>query len=176
MLASFDAFLRTGELLSLQWSDVRIDAELSGAINFKHTTCGQRHAVFEAAVIFDPMVGKAYLQAKAMLPADTSFDHFILAGRPSEFYTLFYDVLRALGLESFGFRPYSVRRGGATAYYRATRSMEATIEGGRWASTRVARIYVNDGLAREIDIDIPLLTRRRLRGLAHAIIAWTSRS
>ena len=46
-----------------------------------------------------------------------------------------------------GFRPYSLRRGGATAFYRATCNMAATIERGRWATIRVARIYINDGLS-----------------------------
>ena len=60
-----------------------------------------------------------------------------------------------MAVESFGFKPYSIRRGGATAYFRVTRNMEATLDRGRWSSARVARIYINDGLAKEVELPLP---------------------
>ena len=55
-----------------------------------------------------------------------------------------------------GYRPYSLRRGGATASYRVTANLQTTIERGRWASARVARIYIRDGLGLESELDIPV--------------------
>ena len=40
--------------------------------------------------------------------------------------------------------------------------MEATLDRGRWSSARVARIYVNDGLAREVERIFSPAARRRL--------------
>ena len=71
-------------------------------------------------------------------------------------------------MEAFGFRPYSLRRGGATAFYRATRNMPATIERGPWSTLRVARIYINDGLAKEIDLQFS--TDQQARLLSRATI------
>ena len=92
--------------------------------------------------------------------------------KPHVFYSLFKKGLAWLGLESFGFHPYSLRRGGATAYFRATRNMEATLDRGRWASARVARIYVNDGLAREVELRFHEDVQNRLQLYAAALQRW----
>ena len=76
-----------------------------------------------------------------------------------------------VGLGSFGFRPYSLRRGGATAYFRATRDMGATIERGRWATLRVARIYINDGLAKEVELRFPAAVTALLQQCAQAVFS-----
>ena len=33
--------------------------------------------------------------------------------------------------------------------------MQATIDRGRWSLARVARIYINDGLAKEVELRLP---------------------
>ena len=48
------------------------------------------------------------------------------------------------GLQSHQFRPYSLRRGGATALFQETNSMETVL---RWESSKVARVYITDGLS-----------------------------
>ena len=94
--------------------------------------------------------------------------------KPHVFYRLFKQGLCWLGLEDYGFLPYSLRRGGATAYFRATRNMEATLDRGRWSSARVARIYVNDGLAREVELQFSPAIRSRLNIMVSAFGLWLS--
>ena len=53
--------------------------------------------------------------------------------------------------------------------------MEATLDRGRWSSTRVARIYVNDGLAREVELRFAPATQRRLEILGAALLEWLER-
>ena len=149
--AGYDGFLRTRELLSLTWSDVRVDAG-GGVISLAHTKVGQRNAAFEASVMLDPLVPRLFKKARAARPRGTAEDFYVFPGSEARFYELFAAAVNALGLGEFGFRPYSLRRGGATAYYRATRNMAATIERGRWSSLRVARIYINDGVAKEVEL------------------------
>ena len=168
--AGFDGFLRTREMLSLTFADVKTDAKGGGVISLAHTKVGQQNAAFEASVMLDPIVPALYARAVAAVPAGTSPDFYIFAGSEARFYALFTEALEALGLGHLGFRPYSLRRGGATAFYRATRNMSATIERGRWATVRVARIYINDGLAKEVEISIPELLLRHLRLRAEALI------
>ena len=88
------------------------------------------------------------------------------------FYSTFKKGLRWLGLEEFGFQPYSLRRGGATAYFRATRNMEMALDRGRWSSARVARIYLNDGLAREVELRFGVATQGVLRTAVSAFRRW----
>ena len=66
--------------------------------------------------------------------------------------------------------------GGATVYFRATRNMEAALDRGRWASARVARIYLNDGLAREVELRFNTDTQARLALMVSAFRLWLEES
>ena len=57
----------------------------------------------------------------------------------------FAQLCHVFDLDSYNFRPYSLRRGGATDLFQRTQSMEAALIRGRWESSRVARIYISDG-------------------------------
>ena len=176
ILVGFDCFLRTGELLSLVIDDVVMNQDARGVIKLEHTKTGQRHAAFEAASINDPACIRLYRRFLQGLPANTSRLNYIFMPKPHRLYQLFKDGLRWLGLEDLGFQPYSLRRGGATAYFRATRNMEATLDRGRWASARVARIYVNDGLAREVELRFSVDIQARLTLMVSAFRLWLDES
>jgi integrase len=169
--AGFDGFLRTRELLSLVFADVGLDERGGGVISLAHTKVGQQNAAFEASVINDPLVPALYKRAVGSAPTGTSSNAYIFPGSEARFYELFATALEALGLERIGFRPYSLRRGGATAHYRATRNMSSTIERGRWSSVRIARIYINDGLAKEVEIQLALTSDSMLRRKAAAVLS-----
>ena len=68
------------------------------------------------------------------------------------FRRIFTAGIETLGLTRFGFRPYSLRRGGATHEMRMRGSMEHVLERGRWSSTNSARIYLQDAVASAISI------------------------
>ena len=106
------------------------------------------------------------------MPANTHRDNYIFRSKIHKFYSLFEAGLKWLGLGDVGFKPYSIRRGGATAYFRATRNMEATLDRGRWSSARVARIYLNDGLAREVELRFSAAIAARLRLMGDALLLW----
>ena len=65
----------------------------------------------------------------------------------SSFRSLFRRVLVALHVDSLNFRPYSLRRGGATYEMQSHGLMERTLIRGRWKNSNVARLYICDGLA-----------------------------
>ena len=50
--------------------------------------------------------------------------------------------------------------------------MEAFLDRGKWSSTRVARIYVNDGLAKEVELRFPPSVARRVDAKAAAFGVW----
>ena len=56
-------------------------------------------------------------------------------------------ILKRFALTSFGFRPYSLRRGGATMLFQETGSMEVCLLKGRRGSPQVAKVYIMDGLS-----------------------------
>ena len=162
LAAGFDGFLRTGEMTDLRWEDVQIDARGLGVLNLSSTKSGQRHAAFEASVILDPLVGRLWNLALRQLPRGTSLQTTVLLGTPADFYARFQAAMVHFGLHRFAFRPYSIRRGGATAFYRRTYNLSATIERGRWSQARVARIYINDGLAKEVELQFSTAENSRI--------------
>ena len=63
---------------------------------------------------------------------------------------MFNNLLKGLELntdtESSGYKPYSIRRGGATSHFIACGSLDRVVVRGRWAQTKTARIYINSGM------------------------------
>ena len=71
----------------------------------------------------------------------------LLCGTLHSWRKTFNDALEACQLGGHDFRPYSLRRGGATMYFGRRGSLDRLLVQGRWASSKTARIYINEGLA-----------------------------
>ena len=174
MAAGFDGFLRTGELLALTNKDVQIDRNHLGAICLAFTKSGQRHAAFESSTIQDPLVGQLFRLHVERSPNGRGRENLIFAGSKVSFYELFEEGMTWLGVSHLRFKPYSLRRGGATAFFRKVNSMELTLERGRWASARIGRIYVNDGIAKETEMRLSEVAKHHLAIKAEALRSWIS--
>ena len=75
-------------------------------------------------------------------------------------------LLGHFGLEAYNFNFYSLRRGGATAYFFATGSLEKTLVKGRWESASTARIYIQDAAAQAAELALDALQIQRLQNAA----------
>ena len=170
--AGFDSFLRTGELLLLKNKDVCLDMEGSGTIKLAHTKSGQRHAAFESTTILDGMVADLFRIHQRRSPHGREPNEFVYQNSRASFYDLFEDGIRWLGVCGLQFKPYSIRRGGATAFYRKSKSMELTLERGRWSTVRIGRIYINDGLAKETEMKLTDAVTYSLAVKCQALNLW----
>ena len=72
--------------------------------------------------------------------------------KPHAWRALFTKAVEALRLNDLHFRPYSLRRGGATVWFNQHGSFDKLLAQGRWAAARAARVYLNDGLAQLADM------------------------
>ena len=72
----------------------------------------------------------------------------------------FANTLKSLNLERFEFRPYSLRRGGATFWFGKHGSLDRLLIQGRWQAARTARIYINEGMAILAETNIPVASLR----------------
>ena len=54
--------------------------------------------------------------------------------------------MKELGLERMAYKPYSMRRGGATEDFREHGSMDRSLLRGRWKSAPAARQYILEGV------------------------------
>ena len=131
LLIGFDCFLRTGEMTGMAIDDLQFSADGTGVIRLEHTKTGQRTASFEASTINDPICGRVYRAFMRDLPRNTHGQNYVFRPKLHNFYALFEKGLKFLGADGYGFKPYSIRLGCATALYRATRNMETTLDRSR---------------------------------------------
>ena len=78
-----------------------------------------------------------------------------LCGTPAQWRGLFSQCVTAVGLDEFMFRPYSLRRGGATYWFSKHGSLDRVVVLGRWQAQRTARMYINEGLAILAEMTFP---------------------
>ena len=166
LLVGFHGLLRTGELLALQaWQVHMIDASQPAVINLELTKSGKRQGAAESITISDQDVLK-YLWGWKQHVAK----HIFLTEKPHVWRARFADCIAHLKLTAWEFRPYSLRRGGATHYFVKFGSIDRVLLLGRWTALKTAKVYINSGLAMLADIQIPLKLLRPF----HTVYAnWT---
>ena len=152
ILAAFDGLLRTGELLELCGADILIRNDI-GLIRLAETKTSAAKGISEVVTIKNEWT---------LTVLDTLVDHLreqhllqvpIWRGSKSAFRQRFKHYCRSFKVHHLAFRPYSLRRGGATALFQDTLSYDAALDQGRWSSIRAAKLYIQDGLSR-----LPTLT------------------
>ena len=145
-LLGFFGLLRTGELLKLRACDLLISGTRV-IVRLEHTKTGQRKGLTEVVHVQD-MFTVEVLRCLYQLRQDSQcLEAPLWRYNGSAFRNRFNFYCAKFFLQKYAFRPYSLRRGGATHYFQTTRSMEATLVMGRWESQKSARIYISDGLS-----------------------------
>ena len=145
ILLGFYGLLRTGELLHLLASDL-LCHEQHLLVSLKDTKSGKRKAAQEMIHLEDTFtieVAQTFLELRRSQNA-LACPIWRFSGQA--FRNRFNHYCNRFDLGKFLFRPYSLRRGGATHHFQETRSMESALLLGRWESARVAKIYISDGL------------------------------
>eukprot|EP00435_Cladocopium_sp_Y103_P018568 s1259_g4.t1 len=154
LILAFYTMLRTAEILSLRSSHLLCGPrDKQVVVSLGMTKGGKRQGAAESVILgYEPAVHlvKRWKQlATLATPLVRSSAHW---------RKLFNECLTSLGIEDFMFRPYSLRRGGATYWFGKHQSLDRLLVQGRWASQRTARIYINEGLAM-LDLDGGVLTQ-----------------
>ena len=151
LLLAFHGLLRTGELLSLQARDISVSkAKGPAVINLGLTKAGKRQGAAESVTLHGEDVCRRLHQWVSRVPGHTS-----LTGPPHLWRKQFSDYLKALHLDQFQYRPYSLRRGGAAYYFQTYGTFDKLLVLGRWQAASTARIYVNEGLSVLTSLKIP---------------------
>ena len=134
----FYGVLRTGELLGIKSSDISINSSSGPAlISLGLTKGGKRSGSAESVPITTDQPLRWLWHWKQLAKAHTS-----LCTSPAAF-------------QDCGFRPYSLRRGGATFWFQKWGSLDRLMLLGRWHAVKTARIYVNEGLALLAEMTLP---------------------
>jgi len=106
----FHCLLRSGEAFDVHAKDICLDPSAShGVLYLGLTKSGQRRGAAEAVTIDCCLVARLLAVWKTTsLPGDR------LVPSPGKFRKIFNDMLAGLGIKDVGYKPYSLRRGGAS--------------------------------------------------------------
>ena len=150
LLVGFYGLLRTGELLGIQaWQITVTEINCPAVISLGLTKSGKRQGAAESITINERSVLR-WLR----LWKQSASPHDFLTAKPHAWRALFSECVDQLKLTPWHFRPYSLRRGGATFLFTKCGSLDRVLLAGRWTAVKTAKIYLNSGLAMLSDIQI----------------------
>ena len=147
----FHAMLRTEEVLSVRTFQFTLNASEIGVLALPWTKTGGRRGQQEMVTIDDGHVGRLILALIKLIPAGET----LLRGNSQQFRTFFSQAAAVLKVGYVNYRPYSLRRGGATHDFVHHKSLGRTVVRGRWSHQRVSRIYIQDGMAVQTQLQLP---------------------
>ena len=146
MVLGFFGLLRTGELLALRPCDILLGDDRV-ILSLIDTKTGKRDNVSEMVSFQDSFSTELLSTMVQLRQQQRTLKVPIWMYSGQSFRASFKRHLSRFDLVQHEFRPYSLRRGGATHLFQSTGSMETALLRGRWGSSRVARIYISDALS-----------------------------
>lgn len=135
----YHCYLRTGEAMGLTRGAVPIGRDGKGVVSLG-VTKGRR---IEMVTLDDGRLGKMAKKVwSGLAPGER-----IMEPGPAEFRKIFREILEEeLPLGRMRYKPYSLRRGGATRDFREHGSLDRAQIRGRWKGVSAARVYILEGV------------------------------
>lgn len=156
LMLGFHGLLRTGELLRITSQDIICSGDLV-VVNLGQTKMAARNAGVESTSFRNREVSLMLQAWKAVHQPSALLVHV----SPTSFRQWFSRGLEKTGLNVLPYKPYSLRRGGATQVFLESHSYSAVCQRGRWSAERTCRIYIQDSLSMLTDIPKALDGRQR---------------
>ena len=142
LLIGFHCMLRAAEMYKLRVGDFEIDRRLThGVITLQESKSGTRFNMVESVTIDDAALIRLFKAITLHLnPGDLIFPE-----GANRFRQQFDTLVADLSLPStLLYKPYSIRRGAATADFLGHGKLSRTCVRGRWANEKTCRIYINE--------------------------------
>ena len=167
LMVAFHAMLRTGEILTLQVCHFVMPLAAGPVVlALEETKCSQRRGIkAESVVLTDPtLIGYLRVVLPRLRPGERLY-----GGSGYQFREDVRSLCYLARLPAANWRPYSLRRGGATAHFLEFGSLDRTAVRGRWTSVQTARIYIDEGVATLAQLIATDNQRARIQHLARLV-------
>jgi integrase len=153
----FLALLRGCEILNLRLDDCQPRGQNQMALILRDTKGAKLRGVpFETVMIKDRFAIKMIAKCRERgVPR-------LFSGTSAKFSKLYLDAAAFYRLSHPKPTPHGIRRGGASWHFQLHGLYDRTVEQGRWASVRSARIYINEAAAEEATYSSGEVGQRRL--------------
>ena len=158
IVTAFNGFCRPSELLFAARDCVFDFTRGVVIVNLGLTKGGKRAGAPEQVAIDDDVAFALLERQLHGKPAGTA----LLPRGLQEFRAAFKHYVNVCGFDPSVYKPYSIRRGGATHHFRMAGNLSATTERGRWRSKATAKIYITEGVALVADAAITPRQRAQL--------------
>ena len=155
LVLGFEALLRTGELLRVRPHDVLL-RQGQCLVHLAQTKTTAKRGAPEVVPFRKPWAYTLLQTVQEIAKSEQGNLVPIWNRSHQAFRKKFRKYLRYFKLHRFGFQPYSLRRGGATEVFRETGSYDLALDAGRWQSTKVAKVYIQEGLSRLPHLVLPM--------------------
>ena len=146
----FRTIMRTDEAMNLAWEYVTLGSK-TATFTLVDTKTSDKKGGFERTMADDEMLIRHLRWYRAKRGGAGP----LLMRSPRQFRAVFAYALTALGLKTMEYKPYSLKRGGATQLFLETGSMDIVQERGRWNNSKTCRVYVNTALAAKTLLQLP---------------------
>lgn len=156
ILVGFLAFMRTGEMVSLQMEDIALFVP-EGKIILALPSTKTSKKQMESVAITDPFVCSLLFELQRSSPQGS-----LAAVTPNIFRAKLAQFCSFLNLAPCGFSAYSIRRGGASFAFASGEPFDQLLLRGRWQSVKTARIYLDTGRASLVHLTLPVECSRLL--------------
>ena len=162
LIVGFSLFLRTGELLHLSRQDVSLGP--SGGVVFIPSSKGSKRCFLPLERI-EVTEQIALRSLRALVAGMGSSSAFWPRSRYA-FMKLWDEIVQYFGLTGLHYKPYSLRRGGASTSYKNGSTLDQLVTKGRWQHVHTARLYLDTGLQALAQLQHPPTSRPLLRQMA----------
>ena len=162
VLIGFYAYLRTAEIINLCVAHCHTDRRKNLILSLGMSKSGKRRGEAEYAIIKAGPVATLigiFLAARQGQTRVCECEEWVWRAR-------FDRYLGELGLSQLGWRPYSLRRGGATHAFVEGLSMSQVCVRGRWAHESTVRLYIQEAVS--------LLQQMAIPAAALQTVQWLS--
>ena len=164
LLVGFDRFLRTGEMLSMRVFNIQF-GKSKAVITLHDTKTSKRKGCSELVSVSSPLVLRWLRKACA----GKKPENLLLDRSYYQFRLLFKQLLCHFNINHLNYNLYSLRRGGCTSFFFDTKSLDLTVEIGRWSDSATARIYIQSAAAESAEIRLDTEQIHRLQESAKAL-------
>lgn len=161
----FWGMLRTGELMNLRTNQLML-GKRDLVIQLGLTKTGLRRQQDENVVIHHQPTLALAEAVLSMRRRQHRLSRLLFVRGPLKFRKQFKQATKFFQFAPV-FRPYSLRRGGATAHFRRYGQMERTLIRGRWTTNQAAKQYIQEGLSVLTQLSISTATARLVEQYAN---------
>ena len=157
-ILGFNALLRTGELLQLRVGDC-VATPHGFVLHLQDTKGAQRRLLQEETVVVLDALTICIIRKLQFgkQPGD-----FLVGLSPQQFRTKWNNMKKELAIASYRYLPYSLRRGGATWFFRCTGSFSQTMMRGRWQHLKTCKLYIAEAQLAMSQASLPQTTLAQL--------------